>query len=399
MNFGVTLSLALAALLQDAPYDSDRHHPWNDLHRALFTWHPLAAGQKEEVDPDPRLWPQPKEFADHWTVSTELAGAIDRFDPKLIQDPLKRALLQHDLWMFLDGLEGLPMSNTHTYAMEGDKDRDALRQKLVPILRRLALTPEEMKSLPDNYAQAVKAKTYAAAFDPKDPERSFLPPDLWEPEGPWVLVGRENGAVHAEEHVKLMRGRSVFLIFIALPGGRAATLDFVNGLKSIHRVTSIPKMPLGTRVMLLRRALLLDAKGLPYLSPLTEEIQMRASIEESHPGPAGIFEFHLVRSDLFGGVGGGLRASGVDEEAVLPFFNRIETSRVRVRTSCTLCHRSGADLMQGFRLAGFDRENDARLYDGVALQATTVDREAALTVERQRKDASWALISRCWPKD
>src|SRR5204863_7543 len=105
----------------------DPHHPWNDLHRALFTWHPLTAGQNDEVEPDPRFWPLPKEPWDKWTVSNELSGRIDQFDAKLIQDPLKRAILQHDLWMFLDGLEGLPMGNTRSYAMDGEKERNGLR--------------------------------------------------------------------------------------------------------------------------------------------------------------------------------------------------------------------------------------------------------------------------------
>lgn len=399
MNLGIALRLALALSLQEGPYDPDPRHAWNELHQAVFTWHPLAAGKKEEVEPDPRFWPLPKEPSDRWTVSKELAGRIERFDATLIKDPLKRALLQHDLWMFLDGLEGLPMSNFRSYPMEGDKERDALRQKLVPILRQLALSPEEIRALPDNYAQAVKAKAFAASFDPKEPERSFLPPDLWEPEGPWVLVGREKDAVLAEEHVKLLRGRSACLIFIALPGGRAATVDYVTGLKSHQRTKSVPKPPLGARVLLARRAFLLDSKGNPHLSPLTEEIRIRATLENPNPGPAGIFDFTLVRSGLFSGTAGGLRASGPAEEANQTFFNRVATGRVIVRTSCTLCHRSGAELTQGIEFAGFDPGDDARLWSGVPLKVTTVDREAALTVQRQRQDESWKLISRLWPKD
>jgi len=398
VNLEIVLRLALALSMQEGPYDPDPHHAWNELHRALFTWHPLAAGQSEEVEPDPRFWPLPKEPSDNWTVSKELAGRIERFDAKLIKDPLKRALLQHDLWMFLDGLEGLPMSNFRSYAMQGDTEREALRQKLVPILRQLALTPEEIRALPDNYAQAVKAKAFAPSFDPKDPERSFLPPDLWEPEGPWVLVGREKEAVLAEEHVKLMRGRSACFIFIALPDGRAATVDYVNSLKTLRRTGSLPKPPVGTRVLLLRRAFVLDSKGDPHLSPLTEEIRIRATLETADPGPAGIFDFALVRRDLIKGAAGGLRASGPEEQANLTFFNRVATARVRVRTSCNLCHQ-GAELTNGIRVAGFDPTTDERIWEGVPLKVTTADREAALTLQRQRQDESWKLISGLWPKE
>jgi hypothetical protein len=270
--------------------------------------------------------------------------------------------------------------------MEGEKERDALRQKVVPILRQLALSPGEIKALPDNYAQAVKAGGYAPSFEPKDPERPFLPPDLWEPGGPWVLVGREADAVLAKEHVKLMRGRSVFFIFISLPEGRAATLDCVGGLKSQRRTTSPLKPPPGTRVILLRRALLLDPDGTPHLSPLTEEIRIRATLEAPKPVPAGFFEFHLVRSDLVSARGGGLRAAGPEEHAIQPFFHRITTARVIVRNSCGECHGSGAELTHGIQVAGFDPKTDERLWDGVPLKSTTLDRETALTVERQRKD-------------
>jgi hypothetical protein len=42
---------------------------------------------------------------------------------------------------------------------------------------------------------------------------------------------------------------------------------------------------------------------------------------------------------------------------------------------------------------------DDRIWEGVPLKVTTADREAALTVQRQRKDESWLLISPLWPKE
>jgi len=385
--------------MQDGPYDPNPHHPWNELHQALFTWHPLASDQAEEHEGDPLFWPLPKEAWDKWTVSKELAGCIDRFNEKLIQDPLKRAMLQHDVWMFLDGLEGLPMGNTRTYPMGEETERNALRQKLVPILRQLALTSEEIRSLPDNYSQAVKAKVYPPFPDPKDAEQPFLPPDLWEQESSWVLVGREDEALLAEEHVKLVRGRSAFFILLALPEGRKATLDYLTTLRSLHQISSPPKPPVGTRVILLRRAFLLDPKGVPQLSPLTEEIRMRVSIEATDPGAAGLFEFHLVRSQLFSGRTVGLRTSKSEDRAAFPVFHRLATARGTIRNSCKQCHSSGAELTNGILLSGFDRSTGEKRWDGVALKATTIDRESALTLGRQRKDESWELISRFWPRD
>jgi len=392
------MELALALSLQ-GPYDADPQHAWNELHRALFTWCPAEPDEQPPVEPDPLFWPLPTKPWSKWTVSKDLGAAIDRFDASLVKDPLKRAILQHDLWMFLDGLEGLPMANTRSYSMDNEAQSADLRRRLVPMLRRLALTPDELKALPDNYAQAAKSKTFQAAFDPSNPERPFLPPDLLEPEGPWVLLGRPDEKVLAEEHVKLMRGRSVFLVFIALPDGRAATLQYVEGLKNVREVKKVPNPPAGTRVALLRRALLLDSKGIPQLSPLTEEIGFRASLAEPRPGPAENFEFHLSRGDLFRGAAGGLHATGSETRAVRPFFNLIATAKVAVRSSCTTCHGSGAILATGFRFAKFGPGRGERLFDGVPLRVSTVERETELTVKRQRADRSWEMLSKSWPKD
>src|SRR5205814_9042712 len=99
---------------------------------------------------------------------------------------------------------------------------------LVPLMRTLALTPEEIRALPDNYAAAAESRRYAAEFDHLQPERPFLPPDLWKPEGPWLLAGREDGTLPAQQHVKHFRGRSAFLIFLSLPGGREPTLRYLR---------------------------------------------------------------------------------------------------------------------------------------------------------------------------
>lgn len=391
--------LLLAALVLQGPYDADPKHPWNELHRSLFTWLPAEPDEHPPVEPDPLFWPQPVKPWSKWTVSKDLVGAIERFDASQIKDSLKRAILQHDLWMFLDGLEGLPMANTRSYSMDNEPQIAELRRRLVPILRKLALTADEIKALPDNYARAAKSGTYSAAFDPANPERPFLPPDLLEPEGPWVLLGHPEEKVLAEEHVKLMRGRSVFLILIALPEGRAATLKYVEDLKTVQKVNKAPKPPAGTRVALLRRALLLDPKGIPQLSPLTEEIGFRASLAEPRPGPAENFEFHLSRGDLFAGTAGGLQATGSETQAVRPFFNLIATQKTAVRSSCRTCHGSGAVLTTGFRFAGFATQRGERLFDGVPLRVNTVDRETELTVKRQRADRSWEQLNKFWPKD
>jgi hypothetical protein len=67
-----------------------------------------------------------------------------------------------------------------------EKERKELQTRLAEVLRRLALTPEQVVALPNNYQQAVASGEFAKEYDPQHRERAFLPPDLFDPQGPWV---------------------------------------------------------------------------------------------------------------------------------------------------------------------------------------------------------------------
>src|SRR6185503_7325326 len=101
---------ALLAATQGGPYDADPKHPWNELHEALFTWRPAKPDKiPAGLVPDPLFWPAGFQ---EWTFSAALLPVLDRFLEKgsdaLVKDPIKRAILQRDLWMFFDGLDGMP---------------------------------------------------------------------------------------------------------------------------------------------------------------------------------------------------------------------------------------------------------------------------------------------------
>ena len=49
--------------------------------------------------------------------------------------------------------------------------RRALQLRLARTIHRLALTPEQIKGLPDNYTTAVATHTFAEKHDPDHPER------------------------------------------------------------------------------------------------------------------------------------------------------------------------------------------------------------------------------------
>ena len=95
----------------------------------------------------------------------------------------------------------------------------------------MALTSKQIKSLPDNYTQAVASGNFAKTYDPAHRDRAFLPPDFFEQHGPWVQIeGAGDPEPVAPQHVSSVSGRSRFLVFIRLPEGRRATLEYLKTL-------------------------------------------------------------------------------------------------------------------------------------------------------------------------
>src|SRR5262249_5856984 len=128
---------------------------------------------------------------------------LDKRGEKLIDDPLKRALLQRDLWMIYSWLEG---PHPGIAAEQLAKAQQRLGRPRAAIIRRRALRPEQVGKLSDHYADAVK--------------KSDLPADLFSADGPWVCVGRADGPVAAQHLARENSlANSAFLIFLRLPGG------------------------------------------------------------------------------------------------------------------------------------------------------------------------------------
>jgi hypothetical protein len=135
----------------------------------------------------------------------------------LVDDPVKRAILQRDLWLVANWLAARP-----------EDERDKLLEPITAAIGLLALTSDQIARLPDTYAAAVASGAFAAAFDSDAPDRSYLPPDLFNPAGPWVCVGRTDGPTspeHLAANPRILRQdnrftNSTFLTFLKLPAGR-----------------------------------------------------------------------------------------------------------------------------------------------------------------------------------
>jgi hypothetical protein len=236
---------------------------------------------------------------------------------------VRRALLQRDLRAVFDWL-----------AERSQRDEDAERALALaaPLARavgRLALTPEELAGLRDPLAEAGV---------PGHPAPPALPRDLLDPGGPWVRLELAASRPLAGVHVGVLGARSAFEVLVALPGGRERTRAWIERLGSARALPGddhIPRFPAelgpppGTRVVLLRRALLLDTSGELQVSPLVESLQLR-EFEHADPAPRDpaleqvlfgqtALELRLDRESLLAG-GPGLRRLRPEEREFATFM-------------------------------------------------------------------------------
>ncbi len=273
----------------------------------------------ETSDPwelDPFLWKSGAYVFSGEARKTAL-NVLDEFLAKnghtLIKDPLKRALLQRDLWTLFDSLE------PPKWGAAKKNPEIELATRVARIIPRLSLTAEEIKKLPNNYAEAVAAK-----------EAGFLPNDLWEPKGPWVLLGDETHLPVALTHVHFFGGRSTFFVFLRLPDGREKTEKLLDELRK--RGPDAKPLPAGTQVALVRRMQLIDDQGKPVTTNVTESLQMRGQ---------GAFELKLSRR-AFLARKPSLKVVGEDdrERAYLLFMgNNAGDGPGKVLDSCFHCHQ------------------------------------------------------------
>ncbi len=330
-------------------YDANPSQLWNQLYSALWIRQDQRGTIYGKDSLDPLLWYETEHLLSE-PSHRQAVEVLDKFlefhAEKQIPDPLKRAMFQRDLWAIFDW-----SVQSASGRSEYSEQRRELQIRLAEVLRRLALSPEEVKSLPDNYKQAVASGAFAKEYDPAHPDQAFLPPDLFDPHGPWVGItpSPESDAGVAKMHIFNFSGRSSFLVFVKLPGGHKATLDYFQSLWNFPQPyvagpsgapdqsqvnPDLPSFPAGTEVALVRRINLFDDQGTLTPSPITESVQIRvyhaitnARERFFNGGIAFViknsgqdfYEMRLSRRLLFSGKNGGLRAVGREEKEFSTF--------------------------------------------------------------------------------
>ena len=344
-------------------YASDPDQIWNRLFRLFYVRHARNGGQYGGDELDPYLWEETKYLLSgpsHEEALKVLDEFLQQHSENLVRDPLRRAVFQRDL---LGVYEWLAAQSDERGSLHPE-----LQKRIGEAIRRLALTANEIGKLPDNYNDAILSHAFPVAYDAANANEPFLPADLFDPTGPWVCLGEEHGRPVASTHLHFFRGRSVFLVFFQVPGGRSKTLDYLDQLRNIPKgwgpneerplfpYPEPPQFPIGTRMALVRQMVLSDASGHPIATHLTESVQVRVyrAIHFDLGGTGAhsqdFFEFTLSRERLLSGQAGGLRAIGQGEKEFAFFLSHgidpFEEEEAPERfagtglRSCSACHEA-----------------------------------------------------------
>lgn len=378
----------------------DPDHPWNRLHRHLYSRRSPDGKMRYFQGLEPVVLRRSK-FLTQGERHREALKRLDQilqFDREpLIEDPLKRAILQRDMWaVFLA---------TADPRLPRQQERRALQQRLAHVMHRIALSEEQLRGLPDNLADAVNSASFPSTFDPDDDQRPFLPNDLAGDDSSWVLVRNRlrSDNLAASRHVRATEGRSAFLLYLRLPGGRQPTLQYLKRLEQTPPNSETPEIPIGTQVALLRRMMLVDREGTLRMTPLSESLQIRVYHRRKAPS---MIEWTFDRHLLFAGRGGGMRATPADEvnyfdlgflgtdpqRHVDPFETEAPLRATPVvMDSCARCHAGPG--IYGFQSMFADH------FDRPPLAAGTVEDQITPVIDQTYQSYAWGLLQGLWAGD
>jgi hypothetical protein len=359
-------------------------------------------------------------------------AALDQFlaahAEKEVRDPLRRALLQRDLWAVFEPW-AVPSANDPGAARGLRRPTRELQGRLARVIHRLALPADQIRALPDTYAAAIASGVYQRRHEPAKPETPFLP--SFAADG-WVLLEDRGGSLAAPDHAGTFNGHSVFLVYLRLPHGRRATLDCLDKLHRFPKpqvVTKdgshtlnpdLPQFPAGTQVALVRRMVLIDDQGSLRPTRITESVQFRVYRDVPKMGTAppfatsrqDFYEFKLRRKDLFAGKAGGLHAVGPDEQIYKDAFQRTriirgpdEDSAAPARAHedggsslqfCASCHAAACHGPGIFSVLSFAQRSSPGDLGPAEREARDGSAEEQRTIGRKRSKYSWGLFEGMW---
>lgn len=383
-------------------YDSDPKHLWNRLNDSLFVRTANDGTRYGVGQSDILFWSNTRHLLvepSHKEAIRTLDDFISEPGERLISDPLKRALLQRDLWQLFDWTASPWTPGTH-FANE----RAELQTRLVTVIQRLALSAKEIAALPDNYARAEASEGMAD-----------LPRGLFERDGNWLSVGAKRNEPTAATHTIDFGGRSIFLVMVRFPQGRQQAISYLQQLPEILPIKALPQFPINTEWALVRRLCVIDEHGEIQPTALVESIQLRRYVSvqrwtRPERGQASaIGAQHFAKFDMDRRDGAALKAIvpgdkdfhfvhfrslGIDafeytsdrEPRQDPAGFRTETLR-----TCANCHQApGMHSVHSYNRFGFSTPPVQ------PLESSSVDEESAVGQQWKRRQFDWGLLQGLW---
>jgi hypothetical protein len=303
-----------------------------------------------------------------------LRAALDERKPRT---PVERALMQADLWAAYDILY-------RNRRWLNDAQSEQLLNLLASLIRKLALTREEIAALPDNYAAGAN--------------RLHLP-DLFGEQSPWIEIEWSRGRSH-DFSADYRRCTRIFLN----PGSK---LTDPHGFPEGFRFDSHPHAPLAA-VALVTQSLLIDNSGNLVPSRITTEVQVRdfSWTANGQLAKTAIAEFDLSRRALLTDrASGGLLPSGETSPAYLAaagndyqFATSIDSSDGRardiaimgsLRTRCAGCHGPEVGTLFTFSVHG-------RQLGEIRNLNKRLNEHAQYVVEKKMQLESWRSLEERW---
>jgi hypothetical protein len=406
-------------------YDSNPNHLWNRLNAALFQ-RTAPDGKHYGLDQlDILYWGRTTNLlsgASHQAALAVLDEFINTHGEKLIQNPLKKALLQRDLWTLFDWV-AVP---TPFYQAKFPDGRRELESRLATAIRRLELTTNEIAALPDNYALAVKNHL------------SDLPAGLFSTNSVWINVSADNVRQIVPMHTRSFGGRSVFTVWFRDPDGRKAGVDYLKRLTAVKPLMvpaanpnspndmrlnpNFPQFPTNSQWALARRMCVIDTDGRIRPTHVVESIQLRTYLGFGKPKvvtvtnqndfvvPVGIppqrfNEFQMTRDahanlislaqDHRDFVFVHFMGMGIDAFENYPKNETFNIKRVqnRVLGTCIECHTAtGIYSVNSFtRFASFPPPGEA-----THVIESAPEHENEVTVDWKREQFNWGLLQGLW---
>lgn len=284
-------------------YDVNPQHLWNGLHAAISIRESFLPSKRggtpiRRIEGGDRIeflaWPGTIYWDEPDTVA-RIDGLLDEFrnqhGEQFIADPLKRVILQHDLWGVFDFY--MKRNIERRGDLEARRRRTELCRRLAHVIQSLALPADTLAQLPDNYAIALQSGHFDATHD-NDPARNYLPLYLLTDRQEWPELDFHQPQRHEDIerrfvflHMLAFRGRSYFRVFYRFPDGRTQLEAYLKDLDEhwvdwkfsalnghMRLKPDTPQIPAGTEVSLVQFLIALDPDLNPVPTPLVETVRL-----------------------------------------------------------------------------------------------------------------------------